>query len=76
MLLPREQSPWNCGYALGAIALRALSRESADLLDLRERMTELAKTEISVTQAVQALAWLYLLSAIELSEEGKITRCN
>ena len=42
MLLPREQSPWNCGYYLGAIALRALNKapeERADLLALQERMS-------------------------------------
>jgi hypothetical protein len=79
MLLPREQSPWNCGYFLGAIALQALAQSSdgkADLPDLQHRMSSLLNRPISATQAVAAAAWLYLIDAIKLDDEGKIAKCS
>lgn len=79
MLLPREQSPWNCGYFLGAIALQAL-RESpdgkCDLPNLQQRMGSLLQWAISPTQVVAAAAWLYLLGAVTLDDHGMMTRCN
>ena len=76
MLLPREQSPWNCGYFLGAIALQALKQSptgKCDLLDLQQRMGLLLDRSISATQVVTATAWLYLIDAIRLDGEGMIT---
>jgi hypothetical protein len=79
MLLPREQSPWNCGYVLGAVALRAL-REApkgrSDLGDLQRAMSELLHRPISPTQVISAAAWLYLLEAIRLDDDGTIVRCD
>jgi hypothetical protein len=77
MLLPREQSPWNCGYFLGAIALRALALSpggKSDLLDLQERMSELLKRPISGTQVVTAAAWLFLIDVVRVDKHGTITR--
>ena len=77
MLLPREQSPWNCGYFLGAVALRALgSSAGLDVEELRERMsTELGKP-LSVNQVMSAAAWLFLIDAIALNAQGKVVRCT
>lgn len=78
MLLPREQSPWNCGYYLGAIALRAL-RESAggrlDLPNLQHHMSSLARQTISFTQVLMAASWLFLLDAVRLDDDGAIALC-
>jgi hypothetical protein len=78
MLLPREQSPWNCGYFLGAVALQVLtsSREKADLKELQKRMSAQLNRAVSPTQAVSAAAWLFLLGAIELEENGSIVLCG
>ena len=79
MLLPREQSPWNCSYYLGAVALKALSEApegKLDLLKLQERMGLLANRAISPTQAVTAAAWLYLIDAVSLDETGAIQKCG
>ncbi|UPG89506.1 hypothetical protein L2Y96_19230 [Luteibacter aegosomaticola] len=78
MLLPREQSPWNCGYYLGAVALQALGDVAdgkLDLLGLQERMSLLTKRAISPTQAIAAAAWLYLIDAVKLDENGEIQKC-
>jgi hypothetical protein len=78
MLLPREQSPWNCGYYLGAIALDALNKKKdgkSDLPELQRSMSELSKREISATQVVAATAWLFLIDAIDLDANGNIRKC-
>jgi hypothetical protein len=77
MLLPREQSPWNCGYFLGAIALRAIQESpggECDLADLQKHMSKITKRPISLTQAVGAAAWLYLIDAVRLNKDGTL-RC-
>ena len=79
MLLPREQSPWNCGYFLGAVALQALNQSpdgKFDLPDLQQQMSLLINRSISATQVVTAAEWLYLIDAIRLEDDGKITRCD
>jgi len=79
MLLPREQSPWNCGYFLGAIALQALNQSrgrKSDLPDLQRRMSSLINRPISPTQVVAAAAWLYLIDAIRLDDNGMIEKCS
>jgi hypothetical protein len=79
MLLPREQSPWNCGYYLGAIALEALKQSPdnrADLQGLQQRMGNIMDRDISPTQAITAAAWLYLAGVIELDENGMVRRCS
>jgi len=79
MLLPREQSPWNCGYYLGAIALRALRENPSGKCDvqvLQARMSDLMRRDISADQVISASAWLYLLDAISLDEDGSIVLCN
>lgn len=78
MLLPREQSPWNCGYFLGAVALEALAKSATGTLDLaqlqRSMSTSLGKP-VSPTQIVAAAAWLFLLDAVELDESGRLIKC-
>lgn len=79
MLLPREQSPWNCGYFLGAAVLRALSDapgERLDLLSLPERMSSIIQRPVSLTQVITAAAWLYLLGAVELDDHGMVMKCS
>jgi hypothetical protein len=76
MLLPREQSPWNCGYYLGAIALQAIKESPGDLQDLQQKMSELTKRDISPTQVIIATAWLYLVGAVELDENGVVKSCS
>lgn len=79
MLLPREQSPWNCAYFLGATALEVLKRSpngKCDLPDLQQGMSAFLERSVSGTQALIAAAWLYLIDAIKLDEQGMITRCN
>lgn len=79
MLLPREQSPWNCGYFLGAIALRALQalpEQRGDLQSLQDRMGALIYREVSPTQVVIAAAWLFLLGAIEMDANGTVRPCS
>lgn len=79
MLLPREQSPWNCGYYLGAMALKALSEapnKTLDLQTLQWRMSVITSRPISPTQAVAAAAWLYLIDAVKLDENGSLQQCN
>lgn len=79
MLLPREQSPWNCGYYLGAMALKALSEapnKTLDLQTLQWRMSVITRRSISPTQAVAAAAWLYLIDAVKLDENGSLQQCN
>jgi hypothetical protein len=75
MLLPREQSPWNCGYYLGAVALRALQERPTstwELHDLQVRMSTLTRKTLSPTQVVSAAAWLFLTGSIELDQNGAI----
>lgn len=79
MLLPREQSPWNCGYFLGAIALRTLSassRGSLDLSELQRGMSSYMRRPVSPTQVVAAAAWLYLIDAVELDDNGMLVKCS
>lgn len=79
MLLPREQSPWNCGYFLGAVALRALSTSTSGRLDLSELqrgMSSYMRRSISPTQVVAAAAWLYLIDAVELDDKGMLVKCS
>jgi hypothetical protein len=79
MLLPREQSPWNCGYFLGAVALRSLSErpgQALDLADLQRDMSAYMRRSISPTQVVSAAAWLYLIGAVELDSAGKLVKCS
>jgi hypothetical protein len=79
MLLPREQSPWNCGYYLGAIALHALGQSPdgrCDLPELQRRMTSLIRRPVSPTQVVSAAAWLYLIDSIRLEDDGRIAKCS
>jgi hypothetical protein len=79
MLLPREQNPWNCGYYLGAFALRAL-RETPnrpyDVQELGLKMSDLLQRTLSPTQVVTAASWLYLLGLIELDQNGAIRYAN
>ncbi len=79
MLLPREQSPWNCGYFLGAVALEALAKSTRGKLDLAELQrtmsTGLGK-QVSPTQVVAAAAWLFLLDAVELDQDGRLVKCS
>ena len=75
MLLPREQSPWNCGYVLGAYALEALRGGAADISELQTRMTKVSGRKISPTQVVAAASWLYLLDAVRLNAEGRLEKC-
>lgn len=79
MLLPREQSPWNCGYFLGAVALRVLNdapKGRADLAALQERMSSVIDRPVSPTQVITAAAWLYLLGAVQLDEDGTVVKCS
>jgi len=79
MLLPREQSPWNCGYFLGAIALDALKTATSrglDLAELQRAMSINLGKPVSPTQAVAAAAWLYLLDAVELDDRGRLVKCS
>jgi hypothetical protein len=76
MLLPREQSPWNCAYVLGASALSALKQGDADLPLLQLRMTEILRRRVSPTQTLSAVAWLFLLGRVVLDEKGQLTLCN
>lgn len=78
MLLPREQSPWNCGYFLGAIALEAMddcSTGKCDLPELQKRMSARMLRPISATQVVAAAAWLYLIDAAALDDDGALIKC-
>lgn len=79
MLLPREQSPWNCGYFLGAVALRALSISASGRLDLSELQRDMSsymRRAVSPTQVVAAAAWLYLIDAVELDDRGMLVKCS
>jgi len=79
MLLPREQSPWNCGYFLGAIALEAISKSpngQCDLPFLQHQMSLLLKKSVSPTQVITAVAWLYLIDAVKLDENGMMLKCS
>ena len=76
MLLPREQSPWNCAYVLGAVALSALKQGEADLPLLQLKMTEILLRRVSPTQTLSAVAWLFLLGKVVLDEKGQLTLCN
>jgi len=76
MLLPREQSPWNCAYVLGAAALTSLNLGDADFLLLQSRMSDTLKRRISPTQALSAAAWLFLLGKVQLDEKGQLTLCD
>lgn len=79
MLLPREQAPWNCGYYLGAVALDVLSAEGnrgADLFELQRAMAKEIKKTVSPTQVIAAAAWLFLLDAIRLDENGRLVKCS
>jgi hypothetical protein len=79
MLLPREQSPWNCGYVLGAIALDALGSTAngkSDISELQRAMSTGLGKQVSPTQAVAAAAWLFLLGAIAIDKDGRIVKCS
>lgn len=79
MLLPREQSPWNCGYFLGAVALQALNKAPkgrADVASLQERMSSMIARPVSPTQVITAAAWLFLLGAVKLDDDGMVVKCS
>jgi hypothetical protein len=79
MLLPRGQNSWNCGYFLGAIALEVLSERKSERVDihaLRELMAQKMGWPISITQAVAAASWLFLLKAVSLDDNGMIVKCT
>ena len=79
MLLPKEQSSWNCGYFLGAIALQALDqcpKRRADLAELQRCMSELSGRPISPTQVIAAATWLFLLGLVGADDDGAIARCD
>lgn len=77
MLLPREQSPWNCGYFLGAIAMQVLENQGdSDITMLQVGMSEILHRDISPTQVISAAAWLFLIDAIQLDGNGRITKCS
>ena len=79
MLLPREQASWNCGYVLGAIALKVLTQTPSarlDLLELQTGMSTELDKNISATQALAAATWLFLLDAIELNDDGTLEACS
>jgi hypothetical protein len=79
MLLPREQSPWNCGYFLGAVALEALAKSGTgrlDLAELQRTMSAALGRPVSPTQVVAAAAWLFLLDSVELDESGRLFKCS
>ena len=76
MLLPREQSPWNCAYVLGAIALTALKQGDADLKELQSRMTEIMGRRISPMQTLSAASWLFLIGKTQLDHDGRLTLCS
>jgi hypothetical protein len=76
MLLPREQSPWNCAYVLGAAALKALEAGEADLMLLQTRMEVILKKRVSPTQTLSAAAWLFLLDKVMLDDKGQLFLCN
>jgi hypothetical protein len=76
MLLPREQGAWNCGYYLGAIALKALRQSpdgKSDLPRLQRQMGELMARSVSPTQVLNAVAWLFLIDAVQLDENGMLS---
>jgi hypothetical protein len=70
VLLPREQSPWNCGYVLGAYAIASLQEGSADLNELQARMTIRLGKKVSTTQAMAAAGWLFLIAKVRQDENG------
>ncbi|HPH06819.1 MAG TPA: hypothetical protein PL131_13190 [Methylotenera sp.] len=76
MLLPREQSPWNCAYVLGAAALTSLEAGAADLMVLQSRMEVILKRRVSPTQTLSAAAWLFLLDKVMLDDKGQLFLCN
>lgn len=76
MLLPREQSPWNCAYALGAAALIALQTGAADLPQLQVKMSDILGRQISPTQTMSAASWLFLLGKTELDDNGRLVLCS
>ncbi|MGH9524152.1 MAG: ABC-three component system middle component 6 [Terriglobales bacterium] len=76
MLLPREQNPWNCAYYLGAIALQALRQapnRTCDLLELQQKMSRIINRPVSPMQVTSAAAWLFLVDAIRLDDNGIIS---
>jgi len=79
MLLPREQSPWNCAYFLGAFALEALANSGTGKLDFAELQRFMSiglGKPVSATQVVGAAAWLFLLDVVELDESGRLVKCS
>lgn len=76
MLLPREQSPWNCAYVLGAAALHALGQGEADLASLQLRMADFLGRRVSPTQALSAAVWLFLLDKVQLDDKGQLSLCG
>lgn len=77
MLLPSDQSPWNCSYALGAVALKSLTgvREQ-DLHQLQNSMASIIGRTVSPTQTLLAVAWLFLIEKVAISENGAIQLCD
>jgi hypothetical protein len=79
MLLPREQSPWNCGYFLGGIALGVLAEKrgmALDLFGLQKAMSVKLRREVSPTQVTIAASWLFLLGVVKLDDQGRLVKCN
>lgn len=76
MLLPREQSPWNCAYFLGATALKVLKEGDADLTELQVRIGETLGRRISPTQTLSAVSWLFLLGKTKSDDNGRLKLCN
>lgn len=79
MLLPNEQSPWNCAYALGAYALDCLSKAPSNGLDtfqLQQEMSKKIGVDLSITQVTLGLTWLFLIDQVEVTKEGVIKKCS
>lgn len=76
MIVSKDTNPEKDLYYLGARVLEVLASTDTSEVDYVDVFLNL-KSEIRITNNLYALSldWLYLLGAIEISEEGNIRKC-
>jgi hypothetical protein len=79
MILPQDIAPEKSMYVMGSRILQILNKEPHKVVDPKlvyDKYTLLhSDTKITYNYFLYALDWLYLLNAVELTENIKIKKC-
>jgi hypothetical protein len=79
MILPQDISPEKSMYVMGSRILHILNNEPHKVVDPKIIFDKYVlihfETDLTYNYFLYALDWLYLLEAIELTENLKIKKC-